>query len=138
MISAATGPHKSNVMAKMLHWVDQVLTPDAGRFCPGATWSPAINLYEDATSYFMVVDLAGVQVNHIELNVEDNMLTLSGHRVAPEPMEPEGTVRLHLMEIDEGAFCRAIDLPSGVNVEDIKASYRCGFLWIRIPKSLSR
>ena len=46
----------------------------------------------------------------------------------------KGPVRAHHMEIDSGRFCREIDLPGNVDVEAIEATYRNGFLWIRLPK----
>ena len=136
MIEAATGPHKFTTMGKMLQWVDQVLTPDARRYCPGATWAPSINLYEDDGEYCLVADLAGVVVSEVELSVEGSSLTLAGQRRAPEPPSPDGLLRLHLMEIDDGRFCRAVELPADVIVEEIQASYRCGFLWVRMPKKV--
>ncbi len=44
-------------------------------------------------------------------------------------------VRIHLMEIDHGAFSREVELPPDVNKERIAARYRNGMLWIEIPKT---
>ena len=43
-------------------------------------------------------------------------------------------VRIHLMEIDHGAFCREVELPQDVDRERISATYRNGMLWIELPK----
>jgi HSP20 family protein len=43
-------------------------------------------------------------------------------------------VRIHLMEIDHGSFCREVELPEDVDRERIAANYRNGMLWIELPK----
>ena len=44
-------------------------------------------------------------------------------------------VRIHLMEIDHGAFSREVELPLDVDRNNITANYRNGMLWVEIPKS---
>ena len=44
-------------------------------------------------------------------------------------------VRIHLMEIDHGAFSREVELPLDVNRDNITANYRNGMLWVEIPKT---
>lgn len=113
-------------------------------FCPSETWTPNANLYETETSYLVCVDLAGVEKSKIDLEVEGQRLTLRGTRAMPtfgnEPPEAEHDaggrrMRIHLMEIDHGAFCREIDLPAGVNRANIAATHSNGLLWIEIPKA---
>ena len=43
-------------------------------------------------------------------------------------------VRIHLMEIDHGSFCREVELPEDVDRDRIAANYRNGMLWIELPK----
>ena len=43
-------------------------------------------------------------------------------------------IRIHLMEIDHGSFCREVELPEDVDRGRISASYRNGMLWIELPK----
>jgi HSP20 family molecular chaperone IbpA len=38
------------------------------------------------------------------------------------------------MEIDHGTFCRTVEVPSGVEEEEIAANYHVGMLWITLPK----
>jgi HSP20 family molecular chaperone IbpA len=47
---------------------------------------------------------------------------------------PPRRVRVHLMEIDHGGFCRDVELPEDVDRDKIRAHYRDGILWIEIPK----
>lgn len=103
------------------------------------TWTPSVNLYETATAYLVCVDLAGVDKEKIDVEVVDSRLKLRGARAvpsfSPDPGEPPAKVRVHLMEIDHGAFSREVEIPEDADRHKISANYRNGMLWIEIPKS---
>lgn len=109
-------------------------------FCPSETWTPSVNLYETDDGYQICVDLAGVEKEKIDVEVEGQRLKLRGTRQVP--VHEEGSVkehdtarpRIHLMEIDHGSFCREVDLPIDVRRDRIRATYRNGLLWVEIPK----
>jgi HSP20 family protein len=109
-------------------------------FCPSETWTPAVNLYENDTVYLVCVDLSGVDKEKIDLTVAEGQLKLRGERKVP--VQPAGTegearamrIKVHLMEIDHGPFCREVELPEDAQSEHIAASYRDGMLWIEVPK----
>ena len=109
-------------------------------FNPDQSWSPAVNLYETDATYLVCVDLAGVDKEKIDLEVHDQRLTLRGNRAVPietngdAPPPTTGRVRVHLMEIDHGPFCREVELPLDVEKDKIIASHRNGLLWIELPK----
>jgi HSP20 family protein len=105
-------------------------------FCPRETWAPAVNLYETTESYLVCVDLAGVVKDEIELSVERHRLMVRGTRAVPQQEEDESAARLriHLMEIDHGPFCREVELPDNILEAKIEAVYRDGLLWITLPK----
>ena len=109
-------------------------------FCPSETWTPNVNLYEGEDSYLVCVDLAGVDKEKIDLEVVDQQLTVRGTRVVPaySPSEEQDVqsrrLRVHLMEIDHGPFCRVVELPHDIERTKIAASYRNGMLWIELPK----
>ena len=122
-------------MAELMgKWVDRVMGTGYRHYRPGEAWVPAINLYEDEKHYCMIADLAGVQVEEIDLRVDEGMLILSGRRDTPGMQQQFGEKRVHLMEIDHGRFCRKVQLPSDVIIDKIQASYRVGYLVVRLPK----
>ena len=123
-----------DIATRMMQWIDQVLSPSGRRYCPGGVWTPAINLYEDAAYYYVVADLAGVNVEEVEITIKDDTLILGGTRQMPQPPKDDRPVSLHLMEIDHGRFCRTIDLPKDASIDKVKADYRSGYLWVRIPR----
>jgi HSP20 family protein len=104
------------------------------------SWAPNVNLYETDWAYMVCVDLAGVEKEKIDLEVADGQLTIRGNRVVPSCTDVGGAeitntrVRVHLMEIDHGAFARAVELPDDVQRENIKAVHKNGMLWIELPK----
>jgi HSP20 family protein len=108
------------------------------------TWTPSVNLYESESTYLVCVDLAGVDKDKIDIEVADNVLSLKGSRTVPTTIpNAEGAVaaatgetklRVHLMEIDHGSFCRTVELPENVAREEITARYDAGILWIELPK----
>lgn len=115
-------------------------------FYPNETWTPNVNLYETDATYMVCVDLAGVDKEKIEIEVNDGRLTLRGSRLVPscqDVLDSEdcaateaqpGRVRVHLMEIDHGSFARDVELPLDVKRDQINARYRNGMLWIELPK----
>ena len=120
---------------RMGRWVNKVLGVNYQQFCPTEAWDPAINLYEDAKQYYVIVDLAGVRAEQIDIRVDEKgMLLLAGKREAPEVPHPAGSIRFHLMEIDHGQFCRTVDLPEDADIDKIDAAYKTGLLWIKVPK----
>ena len=117
-------------------------------FHPVETWTPAVNLYETAEQYLVCVDLAGVDKQKIDITVQGQQLTFRGTRVVPtlppaedgdgehaaEDSSQQHRVRVHLMEIDHGAFSRDVELPEDVQADQINAIYRNGLLWIELPR----
>ena len=126
----------SSLARQVSKWVDQVSSAGYRGYQSPEGWSPHLNFCEDAANFQIVVDLAGVVQEDMEnlLRIEEGMLIISGVRESPGLMSMEGQVRIHHMEINHGRFCRAIRLPKDVDVGEISATYRNGFLWIRIPK----
>lgn len=109
-------------------------------FRPNDTWAPNVNLYETESEYLVCVDLSGVDKEKIDVEVLENRLSLRGNREVPSYGEPDAAdpgrhkLRVHVMEIDHGAFYREVELPDQVNQAKIAAHYRNGMLWIELPK----
>ena len=110
-------------------------------FMPSEVFTPNVNLYETDHEYQVCVDLAGVDKEKIDIVVIDNRLTIRGNRAVPPCPTPPCNdreaqkIRVHLMEIDHGAFAREVELPENVHKDKITAKYTDGLLWIQLPKS---
>jgi len=115
---------------------DTVLSTGYCTYCPGETWKPDLNIYEDDRNYYVVANLAGTGTQAIELECREGQLILSGHRPTPPPPEVHGKLQLLHMEIDHGRFTRVLQLPPDVNDEGIEALYRTGQLLVTLPKRI--
>jgi HSP20 family protein len=98
-------------------------------------WIPAMDLVETDDEYVLTADLPGLGQEDINLEFEDNVLTLSGERNAAHSERKEGYYRL---ERASGSFSRALTLPEGVDPEAVKATFDKGVLEVRIPKPEQR
>ena len=109
------------------------------RFMPGSlfqlshrdTWKPAVDVYELEDEYHVVVDLAGVARDRVEVTLEGLLLMIRGWRDDPAPRK---RVRLHQMEIDHGPFECVVRLDVNLDRNRLEAVYRDGFLRVRLPK----
>lgn len=149
MPTCAADPSFSNMTRQANKLIEQ-MQKSYFNFCPSETWTPSVNLYETADSYLVCADLAGVDKEKIEVEVVAQTLKLRGTREVPTYEEAiragaaaqkEGEarrVRIHLMEIDHGGFCREVELPEDVDRDRITANYRNGILWIELPKLSAR
>jgi HSP20 family protein len=101
-------------------------------------WQPALNAYRCEQGVRICVDLAGVDRSQIDLTIEGRRLFIRGEREAPEPSSDDGrAVQMIAMEIDYGPFLREVQLPEGLDLEQIHAEQRNGMLWIALPRKKS-
>jgi HSP20 family protein len=94
-------------------------------------WIPAMDLVETDDHFVLRADLPGLGEDDVAIELEDNVLTVSGERKAEHEDTREGFYRL---ERASGAFRRSLTLPDGVDAEGISAKFDKGVLEIRIPK----
>jgi len=94
-------------------------------------WVPAMDLVETAEDFVLRADLPGMTQDGVKIEVEDNVLTVSGERKAEHEAREEGFYRL---ERAFGGFSRSLTLPKGVNAEAVRASFNNGVLEVHIPK----
>jgi HSP20 family protein len=92
---------------------------------------PAVDCFflEDPPQLVVVVELAGVDPDSIELSVEERALTISGSR--PRPRVP-GQV-YQQAEIEYGRFERRIPLGHDIAAASASAVYEAGMLRITLP-----
>jgi HSP20 family molecular chaperone IbpA len=93
-------------------------------------FTPPIDIYDAAEGLVLIADLPGVSSSTLELQVQDNKLTLLG-RVPPAPLG----ARLIHKEYDEGDFVRSFILSDEVDHERISARLNNGVLEIVLPRA---
>jgi HSP20 family protein len=94
---------------------------------------PAADLAADKEGYVFRFDLPGVPKDAIDINVENDVLTISGERKAPFAAQ-EGQ-SIYRRETPSGKFERSFRLPEDADAERVAAVYADGVLEIRVPRA---
>ena len=111
-------------------WQQALGRPGSPHFCPPII-EPATDVYETAESVVVVVEIAGVSAEAIDVSIEGKTLTVRGER---EDRQRQLTRLYHQMEICCGIFERSVVLPSEVDPQQASATYSDGMLAIVLPK----
>jgi HSP20 family protein len=122
-----------NEMNRLFGTVFDAPTPSNGNTL--RRWMPAMDLVETEEHFVLRADLPGLAEEDVTLEVEDNVLTVSGERKAEHETTKEG---YHRVERAFGSFSRSLTLPEGVDAEAVTANFDRGVLEIRIPKPEQR
>ena len=96
-----------------------------------ASWTPSVDIHEEAQRFVVSADLPGVKPADIEVTAEKGVLTLRGER----QVEQRG-VEGHYSRLERvsGKFVRTFTLPENVQTDAIKAQFKDGVLELTIPK----
>lgn len=96
-----------------------------------SSFVPVVNTREGESAYHIDVDLPGVKKEEIKVNVEKNILTISGERKTKEEVKEEDYYKV---ETSFGKFSRSFTLPDRSDIEHIEARSTDGVLEVIIPK----
>jgi HSP20 family protein len=94
-------------------------------------WIPAMDLLETEDHLVLRGDLPGMTEDDVNIEIKDNVLTVSGERKAEHEDKGEG---YHRVERAFGSFSRSLTLPAGVDAGQVEAKFDNGVLEVRIPK----
>ena len=97
----------------------------------GGHWIPTVDIYEDDQEFVVKAELPGLESKDVEIQIQENVLTLKGERKLEREIDKE---RYHRLERTYGTFQRSFTLPNIVDQEKVKAKVKDGVLEIRIPK----
>jgi len=98
-------------------------------------WVPAMDLLETDGDFVLRADLPGLTEKDVNIELDDNVLTISGQRTTEKEERKEGYYRV---ERASGSFSRSLTLPEGVDAEAIRASFENGVLEVHVPKPEQR
>lgn len=94
-------------------------------------WMPSVDVSENETAFVVRAELPGMSQDDIELNLQDNVLTLKGEK-KQEKQDDKGNY--HRSECCYGGFSRSFSLPASVQSEGISAIFKEGVLEITLLK----
>jgi HSP20 family protein len=92
-----------------------------------ADWTPASDIYETDSGYVIAIDLPGIDREGLEIDIDDNRLTVKGIRSI-------GELKQHRSERPRGKFLRTFSVPGAVDQGKIVAEFKEGVLQITLPK----
>lgn len=95
-----------------------------------ASWAPQVEIVRRGDEIVVRADVPGLKKDDLHVDVEDDVLVLSGERRSEHEDRGDGYYRT---ERSYGRFERAIPLPEGVDAEKCEATYRDGVLEVKFP-----
>jgi len=96
------------------------------------TWTPAVDVFETGDSVVLKAELPGMRADDVDVEVDENVLTISGERTLTDEVE-DG--RFHRIERSYGRFSRSLTLPQGIRADGVTASFADGVLEVVVPKA---
>jgi HSP20 family protein len=117
-----------NEMGRWMSTLAGTGTPGNGQ---SSTWLPAVDVWETDDELVLSFDLPGIPEDKITVELDDNVLTVSGER---ERTQEHSNERFYRFERRYGTFSRSMTLHAGVTENDIAANYKDGVLEVRVPK----
>jgi HSP20 family protein len=101
-----------------------------GAIAESISWAPEIDVFEKDNRLVTKVDLPGMKKEDVKVEVADGHLAISGERKRETEEKKE---RFYRCEREYGSFYRAVPLPEGVKLEDVKATFSDGVLEVSVP-----
>jgi HSP20 family protein len=96
---------------------------------------PAIDMAEDDKAVTLRVDVPGLDLKDVDVEVSGNLLTIRGQREDEWSDNRKGVYR---RERRSGSFVRSVTLPNYVEPDKIEASYDKGILTVMVPKAAGK
>ena len=96
----------------------------------GASWSPHVDIQETDAHFLLFADIPGVGPEDLKIEVEDDVLVLSGKRESGV----DDSVSELRRERFQGEFSRSFRLSERISREGIGAEVKNGVLRLILPK----
>ncbi|HEX8235301.1 MAG TPA: Hsp20/alpha crystallin family protein [Abditibacteriaceae bacterium] len=97
----------------------------------GQNWMLAMDVVETADAIKLKAALPGIEPENIQIQVENNVLTVNGERRFEDKVE---NGKYTWLEQRYGSFSRSVTLPHWADTERIEAGYRHGVLELTVPR----
>jgi HSP20 family protein len=90
-----------------------------------------IDVYEQDGNFIVRAAVPGVAPEDLNVQVEKNVLSISGEHKQAEATED---TKVYRREVNYGTFSRSVRLPENLNLEAVDAEFKNGVVTISIPK----
>jgi HSP20 family protein len=98
---------------------------------PLAEMHPSLDVSETDKTIELKMDIPGLQPGDFDIELSDNLITISGERKVEETREERP---FHVVERRYGSFSRTVTLPCAVEHKDVNATYKDGVLEVSLTK----
>ncbi len=123
----------SNIHEHIQRLMDEMLSVNRAFITSHTTaWMPDADIYETQEEIIIVINLAGVKKEDIEVFLYENYIYVKGIRY--QPVKEEDVIRYHQLELGYGEFERVFKIPTPIDRNSIEASWSNGILMIRMKK----
>jgi HSP20 family protein len=99
-------------------------------------WTPSVEVTEAESSIDVTVELPGITKDDVEVDLENNVLTIRGEKKQEKEEKEEKEKEHYVFERYYGSFQRSFSLPAPVDKSKVKAEFRNGVLKIHLEKSV--
>jgi HSP20 family protein len=97
---------------------------------PGRVFTPLVDIFEDDEALTIVADMPGVRLENVRIDIEEDVLTLTGIPSVAIPEKEEFV----LQEFDTGKYFRQFKLSEVIDQANVKAKLDQGVLRVTLPK----
>ena len=94
--------------------------------------SPMVDMYEEGGDIVLKAEIPGMKKEDIQVGISDTTVAISGEKKQEEHVEKRDYVHF---ERSYGSFARVFQLPSEVQTDKVKATFKDGVLEVRMPKT---
>jgi HSP20 family protein len=101
---------------------------EAQRRTHATAWVPTTDIFAEGDDLVIRCELAGVQREDIDIELIGDTLTISGDRRS----ELSEEVHFYTRERSFGHFRRSMNLPEGIDDDDVSASFKDGMLQVTV------
>jgi HSP20 family protein len=95
-------------------------------------WIPAVDIHETKKDIVVTMDIPAIDPKEVSITVVDDKLTVKGERKRETEVKEEDFYKNERLC---GSFQRTVQLPTEVEGDKAKATYKDGVLKVVVPKS---
>lgn len=108
----------------------QEVTAPAEQMVQGLVFTPEVDIFETEKAITLLVDIPGVKPEHMNIDLRDNILTITGDVERQEAADEEYLV----LEYETGRYYRQFTLSEVIDQSRIDAQLNQGVLRLSLPK----
>jgi HSP20 family protein len=102
-----------------------------GNWESGSNLSPRVEITEDRDNFYLDVEIPGVRKEDVKINIENNVLTISGKKNSIRNSENKNLI---MNERYYGEFSRSFNLTKDIKMDAVEAEFNDGVLNVTLPK----